>query len=152
MHFDIIQLGRERVPAGAFITEECLYEDELINSRTNYYGDPKDFDKEADRLARVFKPFAKLDRKNRTITFIGKATLVKKLKKYVGEETKKFSATIGKKSMSCWQLQRNIDNAFDTDDLFFLGYGMTAMDLIGDYIDNIIPKTLHIGAVLDAHL
>ena len=153
MHNKVIQISPKPVPQEAFISESSLYDDHLYLQMSDFGGDPVEYDEAIDSIERELEPIATVNRQARTITFKKRSVVLKAWKQDVKATFKRFRENLSKKSY--WtaehELRHGVMKTFDVDDLFYDGYCKPLSEVISDYLAGYIPRTLHIGAIIDFH-
>lgn len=153
MHNKVIQISRTPVPENNFISDSSLYEDYLYLQMSDYGGDPVDFDEAIDSIERELEPIAVIDRTARTITFKKRSTVLKAWKQDVKFTVKRFRENLSKKAYwtAEYGLRHGVMMSFGVGNLFYDDYCKTLSQVISDYLAGYLPRTLHIGAILDFH-
>ena len=151
-HINIIQLMPDKNEDR--IGESVLYEDPYFHTRCDYGGDEKEYDKAVDSIAKQLEPVATVDKKERTITFKPKDTVLEHLIANARKTFDEFERTlrtgsgdVGSNSAFC----ARFEDAGCTDDIFFLSYCRPLSDILLDYLYGYIPETVWIGTVMDGH-
>lgn len=153
MHNKIIQISQNPVPENEFISDSSLYEDYLYLQLSDYGGDPIEYDRAIDSIESELEPIATVDRKARTITFKKRSVVLKAWKQDVKLTVKRFREKLSEKAYwtAEYGLRHGVMMSFDVEDLFYDGCCKTLSQVISDYLAGYLPRTLHIGAILDFH-
>ena len=141
------------------MTSEDIYNDPLLEAETEYYGDDLSKESKTNALKVLrdgMKPFAKVDIKKRTVTFLTKEDVKKNYVEFLEKELAilKENFDNGITSIAEYRFRRNSQN-LGLDDIFYNnddGYCRKFAGIAADYLAGYIPQTLYIGEILDAKI
>ena len=155
MHFNIIQISEQRVPKGDRIDYYDVGEDPMFLAETDYGGDERTGEDRRDALECIqnqIKEFANVDVKTATITFKEKKIVKRAWVRHINKAVKTFKESLsdGVAATAEYKLRTNIAE-LASGDLWYYRYCTKFADIVADYLAGYLPKTLHIGAILDAH-
>ena len=134
----VIQIKNEPVEEDNLISEDSLYEDELVSLK----------------MSGELSLIASLDTEKRTITFKDDEKLKQKLTRSVDDAVEKFRKTmdLGMYSSAEYHLRKSISEVCGIEDLFYYdGYAHSASQLIAARLSGGLPETVHVGAVIACH-
>lgn len=151
-HFNIIEISTEDVPASETARELPIWEDHLFLSRSDWGGQPVDnYPLVLKCIKNMMRKVATVNLRKRTIRFRSKSAVMKAYKRHLDAALREHKKRLKDGYCSNWKLRRMVEDACGIDDLFYNGYCMTGGGLIEDYLNGVLPQTLHIGSIIDAH-
>lgn len=152
--FKIIQLSEKPIPEKEHISGSDVYDDELFNMESDWGGDTLEYEDEIDDIASSFEEVADIDKDAHTITFKDKDTIKEILREHVRKCCDRFmkNTAEGRWSTAEYSLRSEITEPCGIDDLLHIGYCKKASTVLADYIAGHHPQTMHIGAILYAHI
>lgn len=153
MHFNVIQISENPVHKDDRIDMWDIAEDPLFLDESDYGGDEKKYSDVIESIKRELEPFCVVNKKKRTITFRPKKTVEREWLQAIDDTLTQFKENIRNKAYSTaeYQLRSHIREPHGVDDLFYNRYCRKFSSVIADYLAGYLPKTLYIGAILDAH-
>ena len=153
MHFNIIQLDTGKIPRDERITNFSLCDDTLLARKSDYVDDPIPYDEDLHKVIKhELSPFATVCRKKRTVTFRDRETVMKNLTKRIDRVFRKFMKESKKGRVNYWSLVNELEGGTGADLIYINGYCHRLYDVLEDYLKGYLPKELHIGGIISAHI
>lgn len=164
MNSQIIQLSSERITKQEHITFLDLTEDACLKSHSDYAGCEYQYEGVINEIATELRPVAFINKAKRTLTFKQPGTVRKIYLRnllQVYRTTKRDltgPTSTDQANPSVRPSHRTVQNGIETvgltDYLYFygpVGGCITLSELLLDYLNGHIPRTIRIGAILNYH-
>mgnify|MGYP006873018260 CR=1 FL=1 len=154
-HISIIQLEKKPVKKENYMKESYLYEDEILNVKTDYFTDnlsEEDKDIRLRYLRETLDPIVTIDTKKKTFHFKRRPSIMKAFRTDMEKEIENFKNDLLSDRCSMRRMRLALDEPFGDDTLYYYdGYCHTAGMLVDDLLNGWLPKILHIGEIFDGH-
>jgi hypothetical protein len=152
-YINIIQIITDKDNRKELISESDIIEDNFFNERCVYGGEPKEYEEEIKYIAKYLRPVAFVNKRKRTITFKSKRTVTEAILKGMRIAVRRAHDSFrkGKGRSSFYSVENDIGGLCLTRDIFYLNYCRPLMDILQDYTEGYIPRTVWIGSILDGH-
>ena len=164
MYSKIIQLSEQRLSRPEHITVFDLTEDSCLKAHSDYAGSEYQYDDVIDEIATELRPVAFINKARHTLTFKKQTSVERRYLKnllQVYRDTKRglFPSTsslgpVVSGHHSHQAVNASLETVGVSDILFSYGQGNachTLSELLFDYLNGNLPRTLRIGAILDYH-
>lgn len=164
MYSKIIQLSEQRLSKPEHITIFDLTEDQCLKAHSDYAGSEYQYDDVIDEIATELRPVAFINKTRHTLTFKKQTSVERKYLRnllQVYRDTKKglfpsipLIGTASPGYHSHHAVNAGVETVGVSDYLFSYGPDNachTLSELLFDYLNGNLPRTLRIGAILDYH-
>lgn len=153
-HFKIIQLVPEKEACKKAQIPFSLFEDPYYLERSDYGGEPVKYKEVIDRIAKELRPVAFVNKKKRTLTFKSKRSVREYFLRSVRRTVRELHKTLrtGQGNIgSHYRLRAALEDVCGCEDIFWLFYARPLSDILMDYLNGYIPRTVWFGEILNAH-
>jgi len=160
-HSLIIQLSRKRIPKKEYLSIFDLTEDPVFHSHADWGGAEGNLDDCLDDIAKKLSPVMFTNRRKKALTFKSKGTISAIIRKNLFRVYRSVRGALTKDApgIRCHSsIVTNIESADITEYLFYyedrdsnLVRCHTLSEMLFDYLNGRIKKTLYIGGILDYH-
>ncbi len=151
-HANLIQLNTE--PIMTPLDTNSVLEDPLFLYRYDYVGGEyigRQRDQAYREIQKIILPFATVNIKNKTLTFKKKEVVKKHFTRLMNKNVRQLKNYLKEEKFidACCVLQYEILNLNLTNDIFFMDYGMSLVQLVSSYLQGTLPKVLYLGKAIE---
>ena len=152
-HLHIVEISTERINK-----KDChreiwnLYDDSVFTKTCDWGGNPvDDYDRALTDVKVDLKAVATVNLRRRTITFRSREAVLNAYRKSGSRAVRRHGEALKKGFCENYKLLKDIEYPCGIRNIYHKDYCLNGGDLIEDYLNGHLPKTLYIGTVCNGH-